>query len=165
MGLQDIFITQNEANQLFMTILIGWATINIVAPAVAIFLVHKKSEMYYFLLMNVLFNFVNLGIAIPTQVMLEKRRETAPVTRELLENSISLENILIFNAGLDLLYITIGLIMFLSPNKVRHSLLKGFGLSVIIQATFLFILDLTAYISNQLHTNAIIEYIFTRLGS
>lgn len=165
MGLQDIFITQNEANQLFMTILIGWATINVIASAVAMFLVHKKSEMYYFLLMNVLFNVVNLSIAVPTQIMLEKRSETLPAVRELLENSISLENILIFNAGLDLLYITIGFVLFLSPNKIRQNLLKGFGLSVIIQAIFLFVLDFTAYISNQLYTNSIMEYIFTNLGS
>lgn len=153
----EVFSSQIQTNLLFMTILIVWVAINISGSFFAFFATQKKTEMYYFLLMNILFNVVSGVIAFFGYASLTSIDIVNASAQFILERSIAFENVLIFNAGLDIAYLLVGVLLLVHQNEKYQKILKGFGLSVIIQAVFLFFLDVSAFISNQIYTNDLIS--------
>jgi hypothetical protein len=118
---------------------IGWAT----AP---------KGEAHYFHQMNFFWNTVNLGLAIPG--FLKARKEDTNLTfAQTLRAQNKTETIFLINSGLDIGYISAGLLLRSEArfNSERRDQWMGYGNSLIMQGGFLFLFDLTAYILHKRH--------------
>ena len=118
---------------------IGWATV-------------PDGEARYFHQMNVLWNTVNLGLAIPGY--LNAKKEVPPQTlAETMRLQRKTENIFLLNTGLDVLYISSGFLLrdLADKNVVKKDQYNGFGNGMILQGGFLFLFDLTAYAIHKYH--------------
>ena len=118
---------------------IGWATV-------------PGGEARYFHQMNVLWNTVNLGLAIPGY--LKAKKEVPPHTlAETMRLQRKTENIFLLNTGLDVLYVSSGFLLrnLADKNVVKKDQYNGFGNGMIMQGGFLFLFDLTAYAIHKYH--------------
>jgi hypothetical protein len=100
----------------------------------------------YFHAMNGYWNTVNFALA--GVGLLRARKESGSLSAsETLERHIQLEQTLLFNAGLDLAYMTAGLYLMerAKGNESRSDQLKGFGQSLMLQGGFLCLFDLFFY--------------------
>ncbi len=129
-----------------MLVLGSWGTANIVAGAIG--LGSSNSETKYFHQMNLIWGAVNLGIALPSYFSL-KRQQTPLSLAESLKQQSNIEKTFLFNAGLDLVYITGGAYCIAkSNNDSRHDLYKGYGKSLFVQGGGLLLFDVTMYLLN-----------------
>ena len=145
-----------ERTQIDKGLMIGlgsWATSNFIVSGIGWATV-PKSEAYYFHQMNVLWNTVNLGLAIPGyfKAKNDNRALTLNETKKIQRKT---QNIFLINTGLDVVYISSG---FLLRNSAQSNLsqkdrFNGFGNALILQGGFLFIFDLTAYAIHKCHAN------------
>ncbi|GAB5419120.1 MAG: hypothetical protein Crog4KO_06280 [Crocinitomicaceae bacterium] len=120
---------------------IGWATT-------------PKGEAHYFHQMNFFWNTVNLGLAIPGY--LKARKEATNLTfAETLRAQHKTETIFLINSGLDIGYISAGLLLRSEArfNPERRDQWTGYGNSLIMQGGFLFLFDVTAYLLHKRHFN------------
>lgn len=128
-----------------MYVLGGWAITNIASGAYGW---HRyDGDTKYFHQMNLFWNTVNLsiaGFAIYSNLMLDV---SAMGPDEIMKKHLNTEKILLINAGLDVGYIGAGFLMrHLAGRSEKNSdLLKGYGNSVILQGSFLFLLDIVLY--------------------
>jgi hypothetical protein len=145
-----------ERTQIDKRLMIGlgsWATSNFIVSGIGWATV-PKSEAYYFHQMNVLWNTVNLALAIPGyfKAKNDNRALTLNETKKIQRKT---QNIFLLNTGLDVVYISSG---FLLRNSAQSNLsqkdrFNGFGNALILQGGFLFIFDLTAYAIHKYHSN------------
>ena len=135
---------QNQQNG--MLVLGTWSLGNIVSGV--ILKSQTQGSELYFHQMNALWNSVNLGIAAMGYFKSSKEHPTADPMASI-EKHFQLEKSLLFNTGLDLAYITAGAWMIeRSKNQIdiqKMSQLKGFGKSLIVQGSFLFVFDACFY--------------------
>jgi len=141
-----------------MTILGSWAAANLIAGTTGA-LVSDDPQMAGFWEMNALWNTVNLGLAGGTLIAENRRMAAAgspdaagraeftlPAYREA---SHRLEKTLLFNAGLDIGYMTLGGWLWerggrgegLPSAGVGAARLTGWGQALVLQGAFLFIFD------------------------
>jgi hypothetical protein len=141
----DAFIISSNTNRTGMFVLGGWALANFAYGGYE-WARHNDSRKY-FGQMNVMWNVVNAGIAgfalyqhfnadismLSPQDMLSKHNQTM--------------NLYLINAGLDVLYAAGGWYMVRASGKSEKysDMLKGYGQSAILQASFLFTFDLAMY--------------------
>ena len=144
---------RTEIDKRLMIGLGSWATSNFIVSGIGWATV-PKSEAYYFHQMNVLWNTVNLGLAIPGyfKAKNDNRALTLNETKKIQRKT---QNIFLINTGLDVVYISSG---FLLRNSAQSNLsqkdrFNGFGNGLILQGGFLFIFDLTAYAIHKYHAN------------
>jgi len=123
-----------------MLILGGWAAANI-AGGLA-FRANTSGSTKYFHEMNAIWNTVNLGIAAFGYFGAVKLA-TPETALGLYKEQISMDKILLFNAGLDLAYIAGGVFLMERSNTVSKNTerLRGYGMSVVMQGAFLFAFD------------------------
>jgi hypothetical protein len=118
---------------------IGWATV-------------PDGEARYFHQMNVLWNTVNLGLAIPGYF--KAKKEVPPHTlAETMRLQRKTENIFLLNTGLDVLYVGSGFLLrnMADKNGIKKDQYNGFGNGMLMQGGFLFLFDLTAYAIHKYH--------------
>ena len=129
-----------------MLVLGTWSLGNIVSGV--ILKSQTQGSESYFHQMNALWNSVNLGIAAMGYLKSSKEQPTSDPMAAI-EKHFQLEKSLLFNTGLDLAYITAGAWMIeRSKNQIdlqKMSQLKGFGKSLIVQGSFLFLFDACFY--------------------
>jgi hypothetical protein len=102
--------------------------------------------------MNVMWNTVNIGLALPGYI--KARRGGQPMTREeILKAQKKTESIFLVNDVLDVGYIAAGIWMReVAPNKLdQEDLFKGYGNSLILQGSFLLVFDALAYYIHHNH--------------
>ena len=123
----------------------SWATTNLVASGIGL-ANSEEGENRHFHQMNVMWNTVNLGLAIPGYIKARKENSGISLT-ESLALQRKTEKIFLINSGLDIGYISTGLILKseAKSNPSNADRLNGFGNSLLLQGGFLFIFDLTAY--------------------
>jgi hypothetical protein len=135
---------QNQQNG--MLVLGTWSLGNIVSGV--ILKSQTEGSESYFHQMNALWNSVNLGIAARGYLKSSKEQPTSDPMAAI-DKHLQLEKSLLFNTGLDLAYITAGAWMIeRSKNQFdlqKMSQLKGFGKSLIVQGSFLFLFDACFY--------------------
>ena len=129
-----------------MLVLGTWSLGNIVSGV--ILKSKNQGSESYFHQMNALWNSVNLGIAAMGYLKSSKEQpKSDPMTA--IEKQLRLEKSLLFNTGLDLAYITAGAWMIeRSKNQMdlqKMSQLRGYGKSLIVQGSFLFVFDACFY--------------------
>lgn len=134
----------NNINKTGMIILGSWALINLISGTAGNFL--SGGESKYFHQFNALWNTVNLGLAVNGYLSSSSYESTTSIST-LLSGYNSIQNILLFNSGLDIAYIVTG--FFLKEkavnSKENSERLRGYGNSLIVQGSFLLVFDLVMY--------------------
>jgi hypothetical protein len=151
--LQNFNKERTQIDKRLMLGLGSWATSNFIVSGIG-WATAPKGEAYYFHQMNVLWNTVNLGLAIPGYFKAKKEVRTLTL-EETIKIQRRTENIFLINTALDVVYISSG---FALRNLAKSDLSKkdrfnGFGNGLILQGGFLFIFDLTAYALHKCHAN------------
>ena len=123
----------------------SWAGLNLVGSGVG-WATAPNEEMKYFHQMNVMWNVVNLGLAIPGYIK-AKRGDAGLGLFETVEKQRKTETIFLINAGVDIGYMSAGLILRSESkfNSDKTDLFKGYGNSLLLQGGFLFVFDWVAY--------------------
>jgi hypothetical protein len=129
----------------------SWATSNFIVSGIGWATV-PSGEALYFHQMNVLWNTVNIGLAIPGYIKAKKGSPTLTLA-ETIRAQKKTEKIFLINTGLDVGYISSGFILrsLAKTNSDRQDQLNGFGNSLILQGGFLFLFDLTAFVIHNRH--------------
>ena len=142
--LQDFNTQRYKTDQRLMLSLGSWASVNIVGSGIA-WARSNSEENKYFHQMNVMWNLVNLGLAIPGYIKAKKDNSVTSVYN-LLEAQRKTETVFLVNAGIDLAYIGSGLLLrSRAPNVEKSSQFMGYGNSMILQGGFLLLFDWIAY--------------------
>lgn len=148
---------QNKTN---MTILAAWAGVNIIQGSISA--TNATGSGPYFFRMNAYWNVVNLGIA---SLGLFQLRKELNKQYSLTQNHLAqqkLEKILLLNTGLDLAYITTGLLLKENGNRTSNLRNTGFGNSLLLQGAFLLVFDLVQY-GNHRRNSKLLETQLSKL--
>lgn len=132
-----------------MQVLGGWAISNI---AVSGFMLTRSHGVNYrFHEMNVFWNIVNLGIAGFGYYDAQNTNLDGMGFMETLNSQQEFGKFLLLNAGLDVGYVMSGLYLRERSKNVSkfRERLKGYGNSVMLQGSFLFVFDIALYALNQ----------------
>lgn len=140
-------------NKIGMLTLGGWALGNM--GTAALFMGKSSGNNKYFHQMNLYWNVVNLTLAGFGYYGAVSNDPASYSLFNTLKEQYSIEKILLFNAGLDVGYILGGL--YLTERAInsqnRTDMLKGFGRSIILQGSFLFLFDLSMYLIHHANEN------------
>ncbi|HET8859562.1 DUF6992 family protein [Marivirga sp.] len=141
-----------------MAILGTWAVGNIVSGAIG--RSQTSGQAAYFHEMNLIWNVVNLGIA-GAGYYFTATGDMPESTSALLNDQVSFQKTLLFNAGLDLAYIAGGFyLMERSKNTTnKPERLKGYGKSVILQGSFLFVFDIILHTVHSKQSSQISDFL------
>ncbi len=145
-GLIDFNTRRIKTHKTSMYVLGGWAVGNIAVGA-ALIGQHKGSERHFHE-MNIAWNVVNFGLA--TLGYFATIKED-PANQDLYSSIMahqSIQKTFLFNAGLDVGYVLGGIyLMERSKNVTKNAdRFKGWGKSIVLQGSFLFVFDLAAYL-------------------
>ena len=146
----------NSINEHLMLGLGSYALANFAISGVAYFTSEDESSKRFHE-MNVMWNTVNIGLALPGYI--KARRGGQPMTREeLLKAQKKTESIFLFNDVLDVGYIAAGIWMReVAPNQLdQENLFKGYGNSLILQGSFLLVFDAVAYYCHHSHAKELL---------
>jgi len=132
-------------NNTGMYVLGSWAIANIAVGAYG--WASNSGQSKYFHQMNLFWNTVNLSIAGFALYSNLSADISSMSTSEMMSEHSKVERLYLINAGLDVLYIGTGFLLkhLAENNSKRHDLLKGYGNSVILQGSFLFVFDLVMW--------------------
>ena len=140
-----------EMNNIGMGILGGWALANISIGAYG--WSQQTGQSSYFHQMNLFWNTVNLSIAgFALYNNLTSDYALLP-GEELLEMQEKTQRLFLINTGLDVAYVATGFFLkYLAPKYPKNEeRLRGYGNSVILQGSFLFVFDLVMYGLHRSH--------------
>jgi len=145
---------QYEVNRTGMTVLSGWAILNIGVGLGAMRSTNGQTK--YFHQMNALWNTINLGLGAVGYFTASSVLDVTTLG-EVLDNQMNFEKILLVNAGLDVGYIMTG--FFLKERALNKSSdrLRGFGNSLLLQGSFLMVFDIMMYAIHHTNYAKIIE--------
>ena len=135
----------------------SWATTNLVVSGIG-WNQAKSTESTYFHQMNLMWNLVNIGLAIPGYVKANRAR-TDLTYEETLREQKKTEKIFLINTCVDVAYVSSGWLLLnkskeSGPFEQRQS---GYGKSLFLQGGFLFLFDLTAYFVHTSHGKSLIN--------
>lgn len=151
-NLKDIQLRQTNFSKIAMISLNSWAVGNITYGTIANF--QTTGEAKYFHQMNAIWNVVNLGIGIPSIIGVYKSKSQQSF-ETLYKNQKKMETVYLFNAGLDLAYMTAGAASRSYGNSLTGTdalRFKGYGSSLIFQGGYLFAHDLAMFILLKTNT-------------
>lgn len=155
---------RSKTDQRLMLTLGSWSAINMVGSGIG-WATAGEGEARYFHQMNVMWNGVNLALAIPGY--LKARKSTPSLSlAQTVDEQHKTEKIFLFNTGLDVAYITSGFYLrsLASSNASDANRLKGFGNSILLQGGFLFLFDITAYCIHNQHRKNKLTPVLDRLS-
>jgi hypothetical protein len=144
-----------ERIQLDKRLMVGlgsWATTNFIVSGIGWATV-PSGEAHYFHQMNVMWNTVNIGLAVPGYLK-AKKANSALTFAETIRTQHQTEKIFLINSGLDIGYMAGGLLLRseAKTNISKQDQFNGYGNSMLMQGGFLFVFDLTAYILHNGHS-------------
>ena len=141
----------------------SWATVNMVGSGAA-WATLPEGEARYFPQMNVMWNAVNLGLAIPGYIKARKAANDLSFAETWSEQSQT-EKVFLFNGALDIAYMTGGLLLreMAQNDPSRAQMFNGFGNGLLLQGGFLFVFDLTAYAIHKRHANRKLSPLFEKI--
>ena len=148
----------NKTQKTGMMLLGSWAIANLVSSP--ILSNRTTGHTKYFHRMNGYWNLVNLGLAGISYLGLREIDHSVAQFSPLLEETIRMEKILLFNAGLDVGYIMTGFFLRersknVTKNRDRY---LGFGNSLILQGGFLLLFDLGFYFFVHQHELDLLKF-------
>lgn len=141
-------------NKRGMTVLAGWALLNLAASGTLIF--NSEGVDKNFHIMNTAWGAVNMAIA--GFGYFGALDDPAGFGRyETFNEQKFIEQFLLLNTGLDLAYVIGGFYLrerserFAVTNRNRYERFRGFGHSLILQGSFLLVFDLTLFFIHKVH--------------
>lgn len=151
--LQEFNGNREDINKKLMIGLGSWATANFIASGIGWAATVPNGEARYFHQMNVMWNTVNIGLAIPGFIKAKKANSTLTFS-ETVRKQHQTEKIFLINTGLDVGYMASGLILRseAKSNLEKQNQFNGYGNSLLLQGGFLFLFDLTAYAIHNRHS-------------
>jgi len=152
--LKEINENRLQLNQNGMKVLGGWAAGNIVAGGIG--MSRTNGSIRYFHQMNLAWNGVNLAIA-GIGYFGSKKDPSSFDLKSTLREYRSFENILLFNAGLDVGYVATGAYLWERGLRKNSQRLKGYGQSLILQGSFLLTFDLILFFASRTQSNSLLE--------
>lgn len=128
-----------------MIVLGSWAIGNIAVGAALAG--SRQGEDKYFHIMNIGWNAVNLGLATFGYIHAINADPMSYDLQSAVQAQYNIEKLLLLNTGLDVGYVLGGLYLIERSKNVQNKTerLKGFGKSIILQGSFLFVFDLASY--------------------
>jgi len=146
-----------KTDQRLMLSLGTWAGANITAGTIG-WATAQQPELKAFHQMNVMWNAVNLGLAVPGYLRARNTKAVQSLSQTLSEQQKT-ERIFLFNTGLDVAYITAGFLLrsMALNNQAKTDQLNGFGNGLILQGSFLFAFDLTAFAIHHRHGKQLVK--------
>lgn len=144
-GNTEVFKTSSDINRTGMMFLGGWALANFAYGGYE--WGTNSGSRKYFGQMNVMWNIVNVSIA-GFALYQNYTTDFSLLTPEAMHSKHNqTTNLYLINAGLDILYAAGGWYMIHAASKRNKysDLLKGYGNSVILQASFLFAFDMIMF--------------------
>lgn len=150
--LSEFNAQRTKTDQNLMLGLGSWATANFVVSGIGWATTSPEGEAQYFHQMNVMWNAVNIGLAIPGYIK-AKKASTALSLGETIKSQYETEKIFLFNTGLDIGYMASGLLLRSEAKSdlSKEAMYRGYGNSLLLQGGFLFVFDLTACIIHSRH--------------
>lgn len=145
--------TRISMNSQGMLILGGWAVSNLIVGGIG--MTQTSGNTKYFHQMNAMWNAVNLGIAGFGYSGLQNQSASIGLAETIREFQ-TFENILLFNAGLDVGYMALGGYLWERGLRKDNERLVGYGQSIILQGGALFTFDLVLYFLNRSESSALI---------
>ena len=143
---QTTFEKHNKLVRNGMIVLGSWALLNIGIGGVGSY--YSSSDPRYFHQGNALWNTVNLAIA--SGGLWSALNATSPGTAAGVLGEIhNMNNILLFNAGLDVGYMALGAYLWERGIRKDSARFRVYGKAVILQGAFLFGFDLILYSLNK----------------
>jgi len=140
-ALEAINSTRLEYNLQGMLILGSWAILNLVVGILGSF--QRKGQVKAFHQMNAYWNVVNLGIA--AFGFWQATQAASLNFWEVLVAQQQMEKVLLFNAALDLGYMSIGFLLIERGRRLEKERWFGFGKSILLQGAFLLLFDAILY--------------------
>ena len=136
-----------RVNKTGMQVLLGWSALNMAGGTVGYFQTSGKNR--YFHQMNAIWNVVNAGIAVSAlSGMGADSLASLPMAYK---EGLTMEKVLLANAGLDVAYIATGGYMMERGMRKDQVRFRGYGQSLLIQGGFLLALDTVLFILNNNH--------------
>ncbi len=147
-----------KKDQRLMLSLGTWAGANITAGTIG-WATAQQPELKAFHQMNVMWSAVNLGLAVPGYLRARNTKAVLSLSQTLSEQQKT-ERIFLFNTGLDVAYMTAGFLLrsMALNNQAKADQLKGFGNGLILQGSFLFAFDLTAFAIHHRHGKQVLRF-------
>ena len=141
----------------------SWASLNLLGSGVGWALSTNESTKYFHQ-MNVMWNAVNLGLSIPGYIKARKGNNKLSFF-ETLNEQRKTETVFLINAGLDLAYISSGLLLKNRPTQDPIEQVKnnGFGNSIILQGSFLLFFDWIAFSLHRRHSKSELNPMLQRI--
>ena len=136
-----------QVNRTGMQVLLGWSALNMAGGTVGYFQTSGKNR--YFHQMNAIWNVVNAGIAVSAlSGMGADSLASLPMAYK---EGLTMEKVLLANAGLDVAYIATGGYMMERGMRKDQVRFRGYGRSLLIQGGFLLAFDTVLFILNNNH--------------
>lgn len=133
-----------------MLILGSWSVANIVTSAFAANT--NNREAHYFHQMNIIWNGFNLALATAGYINARKEKTDHLTLTNVLVHQNRTEKLFLFNAGLDVAYITAGFYLKETGNRnANPQKLKGYGNAVAVQGGFLLLFDAIMFAVHNKH--------------
>jgi hypothetical protein len=145
-----------KTSQVGMFVLGGWAVANMATGGLG-FGLERDERLRFLHLGNLLWNAVNLGLALNTLIREWNENPAALDAKQSLRAAEQIEKIFFINAALDLGYLAGAAFLWQRGDATGDPRLVGLGQSLLIQGGFLFFFDLTMGILNARLTGQLLE--------
>ena len=151
---QPLMNFNSERQHIDQQLMIGlgtWAVSNFTLSGYAWATASTLQEKYFHQ-MNVMWNTVNLGLAVPGYFR-AKNANSGLNNAQTWEAQKKTQKIFLINSALDLAYMTSGFMLQKQEDidQVKQAQLQGYGNSLLLQGGFLLLFDLSAYWIHQHH--------------
>lgn len=152
-SLDEINKTRCQHNLNGMIAFSSWTATNLTVGTIGV--LTTQGEWQHFFEMNIYFNLINLGIAVPGLISSIKAKRTGLSFEESVKEVQKVKTTYLVNGVLDFTYISLGfLLREIGKNNYQnihlHNRLTGYGNSFIVQGGFLLLYDFIAF---ALHHN------------
>ena len=150
--LQEYNAQRYETDKKLMIGLGSWASLNIVGSGVA-WATAQNEEMKNFHQINVMWNVVNLGLAIPGFIKAKNGKKELTFFQTM-EEQRKTETIFLINSGIDIAYMSAGLLLRSKASSAleKEDQFRGYGNSLLVQGGFLLLFDWIAYNIHRKHS-------------
>lgn len=154
----------SKINEGLMVTLGSYAVSNFAISGAGYFLSEEESTRRFHE-MNVMWNTVNLGLAVPGYLKARKNAGSFS-QQEMLVQQRKTEQVFLINTGLDMGYMVAGYYMRTDAENRgdRAALFRGYGNSLMLQGGFLFAFDLVAYGIHRSHFNRDFERLSNKVS-
>ncbi|MEO1049160.1 MAG: hypothetical protein AAFX87_00950 [Bacteroidota bacterium] len=164
--LTDFNENRQEINRKGMLVLGAWGLGNVLVSGAMLFRTDGIDKRFH--TMNVGWGAINLTIAAFSYKAALNSVDGLTLSETLKEQNF-IQQVLLFNAGLDLAYIATGFYLrerslrFETGQPSKFENLRGFGNSLIMQGSFLFVFDLVMFMVHQNHRKTVLTPILDNI--